>query len=130
MSRNSGVSVCAALVAIAICIPAPARADDKRAARPMPCADLVQLSLPDTLITSAVEMPAGPFPFSGSISPTCCGVTKCGSVMPDRALQAGVGSVDDPPAPAGLLRLWAQGSESAALGRWRSVEFRTRNAAS
>ncbi|PYO81747.1 MAG: hypothetical protein DMD68_12815 [Gemmatimonadetes bacterium] len=71
MSRNSGVSVCAALVAIAICIPAPARADDKRAARPMPCADLVQLSLPDTLITSAVEMPAGPFPFSGSISPTC-----------------------------------------------------------
>jgi len=71
MSRNSGVSVCAALVAIAICIPAPARADDKRAARPMPCADLMQLSLPDTLITSAVEMPAGPFPFSGSISPTC-----------------------------------------------------------
>src|SRR3989442_15227554 len=63
MSRNSSVSVCAALVAVAICIPAPARADDKHGARPMACADLVQLSLPDAVIRSATEVPAGPFPF-------------------------------------------------------------------
>lgn len=36
----------------------------------MPCADLVQLSLPDTVIRSAVEVPAGPYPFA-TTAPTC-----------------------------------------------------------
>lgn len=35
-----------------------------------PCADLAQLDLPDTVIDSAVEVPAGPFPF-GNVAPTC-----------------------------------------------------------
>src|SRR2546427_1526629 len=79
MSRNSSVSVCAALVAVAICIPAPARADDKHGARPMACADLVQLSLPDAVIRSATEVPAGPFPF---------GHTAVGGQKPLRAVRA------------------------------------------
>ena len=75
----TGLSVCAALVAVAICIPAPARADDKHGARPMACADLVQLSLPDAVIRSATEVPAGPFPF---------GNTAVGRKNPIRAVRA------------------------------------------
>ena len=36
----------------------------------MACADIARLNLPDTTIMSAVEVPAGPFPF-GSTAPTC-----------------------------------------------------------
>ena len=36
----------------------------------MPCADLVTLDLPDTVIRSATEVPAGPYPF-GNSAPTC-----------------------------------------------------------
>ena len=43
-----------------------AAADDA----PMSCADLVKLDLPDTLIRSATEVPAGPYAF-GNSAPTC-----------------------------------------------------------
>jgi feruloyl esterase len=36
----------------------------------IPCADLANLKLPDTKITSVQEMEAGPFPF-GNVAPTC-----------------------------------------------------------
>jgi len=36
----------------------------------MPCADLVTLNLKDTVVNSAVEVPAGPFAF-GNVAPTC-----------------------------------------------------------
>jgi feruloyl esterase len=62
----------AAALALAVLASTPAAADDRdhHQARGMPCADLVQLSLPDTVIRSAVEVPAGPFPF-GNAAPTC-----------------------------------------------------------
>jgi len=57
------------LFASPVIVAVPARAD-KGKERPMACADLVQLSLPDTVIRSALEVPAGPFPF-GNVNPTC-----------------------------------------------------------
>jgi feruloyl esterase len=51
-------------------MPGAAHADKRHAAQPMPCADLVTLDLPNTVIRSAVVMPAGPFPFSNNV-PTC-----------------------------------------------------------
>ena len=57
------------LFASAVTAPMPARADNRNQ-RPMACADLVQLSLPDAVVRSAVEVSAGPFPF-GNLNPTC-----------------------------------------------------------
>jgi tannase/feruloyl esterase len=69
MLRSFYLGLSAAALAGVALMPATVRADPK-AARPMPCADLVTLNLPDTRINSAVEMPAGPFPF-GNLNPTC-----------------------------------------------------------
>jgi len=57
------------LFASAVTAPMPARADNRNQ-RPMACADLVQLGLPDAVVRSAVEVSAGPFPF-GNLNPTC-----------------------------------------------------------
>jgi len=51
----------AAFVAAAFAVPAAAAT---------PCANLTQLDLPDTVITSAVEVPAGAAPY-GNQAPTC-----------------------------------------------------------
>ena len=62
----------AVLFVISVFASTPARADDFRHDRlsRIPCADLANLNLPDTKITMAQEMPAGPFPF-GDVEPTC-----------------------------------------------------------
>ena len=65
MNKCIASAACAVLLVAAM----SAHADRKKKA-PMACADLVQLSLPDTVIHSAVETPAGPFPF-GNNAPTC-----------------------------------------------------------
>lgn len=61
-------TIAAAAAALA-CVSGLAAAHDHKA-RPMPCADLVTLDLPETVIDSAVEVPAGPYPF-GNAAPTC-----------------------------------------------------------
>ena len=67
---SSRVALSAAFsVLLAATGPTPAQADGKRSP-PMACADLVQLSLPHTVIQSAVEVPAGPYPFA-TTAPTC-----------------------------------------------------------
>jgi len=60
------------LLVISMFAPAPARADDFNHDRlpQISCADLANLKLPDTRITSVQEMEAGPFPF-GNVAPTC-----------------------------------------------------------
>ena len=58
--------VSAVLLVIAVVAPTRAEADDlkhRRQPRQIPCADLANLNLPDTTITLAQEVPAGPFPF-------------------------------------------------------------------
>src|SRR6266850_627771 len=65
--------VSAVLLVIAAVAPTRAEADDlkhRRQPRQIPCADLANLNLPDTTITLAQEVPAGPFPF-GDTAPTC-----------------------------------------------------------
>jgi feruloyl esterase len=65
--------VSAVLLVIAVVAPTRAEADDlkhHRQPRQIPCADLANLNLPDTTITLAQEVPAGPFPF-GDTAPTC-----------------------------------------------------------
>ena len=63
----------AAAAATLACVSGPAGAHGGKD-RPMPCADLVTLDLPDTVINSAVEVPAGPLSAitgSTNIAPTC-----------------------------------------------------------
>ena len=64
-------AVCAMALATAVSADNSKR---KHAPTPMACADLVTLNLPDTLINSAVEVPAGPLSAitgSTNIAPTC-----------------------------------------------------------
>jgi feruloyl esterase len=70
MLRSFSLGLCAAALASITLAPAAVRADQPKGARPTPCADLTKLDLPDTRINSAVEVPAGPFPFA-TITPTC-----------------------------------------------------------
>src|SRR5262245_7598901 len=73
MHRHFSFSVVSTvLFVIAIFASTPARADDLRLDRlpQIPCAGLANLNLPDTTITMAQEVPAGPFPF-GDVTPTC-----------------------------------------------------------
>src|SRR5262245_64451345 len=60
------------LLAISVFTRTSAGADDFNHDRlpQIPCADLANLNLPDTTITLAQEVPAGPFPF-GDVAPTC-----------------------------------------------------------
>ena len=62
----------AVVLSIVLLAQLPAHADGRKhgQSKPMACADLVQLDLPDTEILSATEIPAGPFPY-GSTAPTC-----------------------------------------------------------
>jgi feruloyl esterase len=69
--KATPIAAAAALLALAS---AAAYADNKKDPRPMPCADLVTLDLPDTRIDSATIVPAGPLSaISGStaVAPTC-----------------------------------------------------------
>jgi feruloyl esterase len=74
MSGKQVLTALAATALAAFSIGAAARDDKPGKHEPMACADLVQLDLPDTLINSAVEMPAGPLSAitgSSNIAPTC-----------------------------------------------------------
>jgi feruloyl esterase len=63
---------CVALFATAVlaATPVEAKSPERQRLPQMSCADLATLNLPDTIIMSAEEMPAGPFPFSNT-APTC-----------------------------------------------------------
>jgi len=70
--RKTIATLTALAAAVALtATPAAAEAPNaKKKPQPMTCAELARLNLPDTVITSAVEVPAGPFPF-GNTAPTC-----------------------------------------------------------
>src|SRR4051812_7655792 len=70
MLRSFSLGLCAAALAGIAFAPTAVRADQPKAALPMPCADLMHLDLPHTRINSGVEVPAAPFPFA-NITPTC-----------------------------------------------------------